>query len=119
MKDLVFDPLGMRATTSIRSRMARVTSHPAMHKNAAGRLVPLGLAFHRDGVLPSRPDGGTWSNVDDNAAISAMELPTGFGGRQPVHRCGRAARATKQQVATGNDTATEWPEAGPQLGNMV
>ena len=105
MQDLVFDPLGMRATTFDFDRALR-GNHATPHaQDAAGRLVPLGLAFHRDRVLPSRPDGGTWSNVDDMLRYLQMELADGLlaDGSRYIGAAALQERL-KQQVATGNDT---------------
>lgn len=105
MQDLVFDPLGMRSTT-FDFDLASRGNHASPHaRDAHGKLVPLGLDFHRDRVLPSRPDGGAWSNVDDMLRYVRMELADGLlpdGSRY----IGEAAlhERLKQQVATGSDS---------------
>ena len=104
MQELVFDPLGMQATTFDFDRALR-GNHASPHaQDAEGNLVPIGLTIHRT-VIPSRPDGGAWSNVDDMLRYVRMELADGvladgtrYIGAAPLHE------RRKQQVATGHDS---------------
>ena len=76
MHTLVFEPLGMHATT-FDFEAAQRGNHAGPHapdidgKPATARMGPNYL------VIPERPSGGAWSNVRDMLAYISMELAEG------------------------------------------
>lgn len=104
MQELVFDPLGMQATTFDFTR-ALAGNHASPHaRDADGNNVPIGLGIQRN-AIPGRPDGGAWSNVDDMLRYVQMELAAGVlpDGARYIGTAALQERI-KQQVATGHDT---------------
>jgi len=76
MQSRVFDALGMRSTTldfSVASKRDHATPHGG-DINLAYAPIPLG---DEEGVIPSRPAGGVWSNVSDMARYVLTELGNG------------------------------------------
>lgn len=104
MQRLVFDPLGMASTTFDFARALR-GNHASPHgQDVDGRTVVVGMQIQYTNV-PSRPDGGAWSNVRDMLRYVQMELDRGAlpGGRRYIAEAPLLARRT-QQVATGVDS---------------
>jgi CubicO group peptidase (beta-lactamase class C family) len=103
MQSKVFDPLGMTATTFDFAR-ARRGNHAVPHgQDLDGKTVP--IAFEIETMsIPSRPDGGAWSNVRDMLRYVQMELDGGLlpGGTRYIAEAPLKARQV-QQVATGTD----------------
>jgi CubicO group peptidase (beta-lactamase class C family) len=76
MKSLVFDPLGMNATT-FDFKKALATNHAAPHAmDIDGKPAPAIMQTNYS-VIPVRPAGGAWSNVKDVLKYVSMELANG------------------------------------------
>ncbi len=101
MQELVFDPLGMAATT--------FDFDAAMQGNVAsphattldGETVVADMGLNRMSIV-MRPDGGAWSNVDDLNRYLQMELAGGrlADGRRYIGTAALQERL-KGQVARG------------------
>ena len=103
MQTLVFDPLGMTSTTFDFAR-ARRGNHAMPHgQDLDGRTVPFGLDIEYT-TIPSRPDGGAWSSVNDMLRYVQMELARGRlpDGTRYITEAPLLARHA-QQVAMGTD----------------
>lgn len=104
MQTLVFDPLGMTSTTFDFARAQR-GNHAAPHgEDVDGRTVPASMDLNH-AAIPTRPDGGAWSNVNDMLRYIQMELDKGLlpGGKRYIAESPLMERRV-QQVATGKDT---------------
>jgi len=104
MQTLVFDPLGMTSTTFDFAHAQRV-NHAVPHgQDVDGKTVPASMDLNLS-TIPTRPDGGAWSNVDDMLRYVQMELDAGLlpGGERYITEAPLLARRV-QQVATGSDT---------------
>lgn len=103
MQKQVFDPLGMTSTTFDFARAQR-GNHARPHgEDLDGKTVPSSMELEYSSI-PSRPDGGAWSNVNDLLRYLQMELERGLlpdGARYIAEAPLLARRA--QQVATGTD----------------
>ena len=102
MQSLVFDPLGMRATTFDFARAQR-GNHAAPHgRDVDGRTVPTSMAINYV-EIPGRPNGGAWSNVHDMLRYVQMELGEGVlpSGERYIGATPLLARR-EQQVARGD-----------------
>lgn len=87
MQTLVFDPLGMTATT-FDYAAALGAEHALPHSlDVAGEVKPALMDLNYS-IVPVRPAGAAWSNVRDMLAYVAMELAEGKlpDGRQYVSR---------------------------------
>ncbi len=103
MQTQVFDPLGMTSTTFDFARAQR-GDHARPHgEDLDGKTVPSGMEIESSSI-PSRPDGGAWSNVNDLLRYVQMELDRGLlpGGSRYIAEAPLLARRV-QQVATGAD----------------
>jgi CubicO group peptidase (beta-lactamase class C family) len=103
MQTRVFDPLGMASTTFDFAR-ARRGKHAVPHgQDLDGKTVPFDMAIEHTSI-PSRPDGGAWSSVNDMLRYVQMELADGMlpDGTRYIARAPLQARHV-QQVATGTD----------------
>ena len=102
MQDLVFDPLGMRSTTFDFDRALR-GNHASPHaRDVDGKTALVDMAMNLY-VIPNRPNGGAWSNVNDMLRYVRMELAKGrladgapYIGEAPL------LERYVQQVATGS-----------------
>jgi CubicO group peptidase (beta-lactamase class C family) len=104
MQELVFDPLGMTSTTFDFARAQR-GNHAAPHgQDVDGKTVPASMELNHS-TIPTRPDGGAWSNVNDMLRYVQMELDEGLlpSGERYIAKAPLLERRV-QQVATGNDT---------------
>ncbi|HYM87328.1 MAG TPA: serine hydrolase domain-containing protein, partial [Pseudoxanthomonas sp.] len=104
MQTLVFDPLRMTSTTFDFPRAQR-GNHAAPHgQDVNGKTVPASMDPNY-AAIPTRPDGGAWSNVNDMLRYVQMELDEGLlpDGKRYIAEAPLLARRV-QQVATGNDT---------------
>ncbi|KRA45150.1 serine hydrolase domain-containing protein [Pseudoxanthomonas sp. Root630] len=104
MQALVFDPLGMTSTTFDFTRAER-GNHAAPHgEDVDGKTVPASMDLNY-AAIPTRPDGGAWSNVNDMLRYVQMELDKGLlpGGERYIAEAPLMERRV-QQVATGKDT---------------
>lgn len=105
MQELVFDPLGMTATTFDTHR-ARRGNHASPHaQELTGKIVAASWELNALGHA-SRPDGGAWSNVPDLLRYVQMELDRGRlpDGKVYLPEAPLAARSTPQ-VGRGKDLA--------------
>jgi CubicO group peptidase (beta-lactamase class C family) len=97
MQRLVFDPLGMAATTFDYAEALR-GNHAMPHApDVDGRTAPAGMALNYS-IIPVRPAGAAWSNVHDMLAYVAMELAEGTlpGGGRYISRDVLLARRAAQ-----------------------
>jgi CubicO group peptidase (beta-lactamase class C family) len=97
MQRLVFDPLGMGATTFDYAEALR-GNHAMPHApDVEGRTAPAGMELNYS-IIPVRPAGAAWSNVHDMLAYVAMELAEGTlpGGRRYISRDVLLARRVAQ-----------------------
>jgi CubicO group peptidase (beta-lactamase class C family) len=102
MQELVFDPLGMSATTFDYAR-AQAGNFAAPHaRDREGRTVQLPMALNRTNI-PMRPDGGAWSNVRDLLRYLQMELGEGRlgDGRRYIGAAPLLARRAIQVARAG------------------
>jgi CubicO group peptidase (beta-lactamase class C family) len=105
MQELVFDPLGMKATTFDYARALR-GNHATPHGIDIDGKPALGLMAENYSIIAARPAGAAWSNVDDLLRYVAMELDEGAlpGGARYVSRDALFARRAPG-VAVGADAA--------------
>ncbi len=104
MQTLVFDPLGMTSTTFDFARALR-GNHAMPHAHDLdGNTAQVDLDLNHS-VIPSRPDGGAWSNVNDMLRYVRMELANGLlpSGQRYIGEAPLLERRV-QQVATGSGT---------------
>jgi CubicO group peptidase (beta-lactamase class C family) len=103
MQTMVFDPLGMKATTFDYARVLRGNfARPhAMAIDGTSTVIPLDLDYS---VIPVRPAGAAWSNVGDMLRYVAMELAEGVlpGGKRYIAKDVLLARRAPQ-VSVGKD----------------
>ena len=101
MQELVFDPLGMAATT-FDFDVAMQGNFAAPHATTIdGDTVVADMGINRMSI-PMRPDGGAWSNVHDLSRYLQMELAGGLltDGRRYIGTEALQERL-KGQVARG------------------
>jgi CubicO group peptidase (beta-lactamase class C family) len=103
MQALVFDPLGMAATTHDFKR-AQTGNVAAAHAPDIDGKAALAEARTNLSIVPVRPAGGAWSSVNDVLKYVAMELAEGKlpDGRVYISRDALLARRAPQ-VAVGTD----------------
>ncbi|SFK53312.1 serine hydrolase domain-containing protein [Lysobacter sp. cf310] len=101
MQELVFDPLGMRATT-FDFALAQRGNFASPHGTTIDGEVAVAAMGYNLMSIPMRPDGGAWSNIDDLTRYLRMELASGrlpqggrYIGEQALHE------RLKGQVARG------------------
>ncbi len=102
MQALVFDPLGMTSTT-FDFALAQRGNYAVPHaQNFDGQTVRTSMDFNYT-AIPSRPDGGAWSNVRDLLRYVQMELRNGLlpDGTRYISEAPLVARR-EQQVPRGN-----------------
>jgi CubicO group peptidase (beta-lactamase class C family) len=103
MQSLVFDPLGMTTTTFDFARALR-GNHAVPHgQDLDGKTMPSSMEVQYTSI-PSRPDGGAWSSVNDMLRYVRMELARGKlpDGTRYIGETPLLARYV-EQVATGTD----------------
>jgi CubicO group peptidase (beta-lactamase class C family) len=105
MQTLVFDPLGMKATTFDYARALR-GNHAMPHGIDIDGKPVRDLMDENYSIISARPAGAAWSNVDDLLRYVAMELAEGKlpGGKDYVSKDALLARRTPN-VAIGADAA--------------
>lgn len=103
MQALVFDPLGMKATTFDFARAQKGNS-AAPHAPSVDGKAALAEGRANLSILPVRPAGGAWSSVNDMMKYVVMELAEGKlpDGKTYVSRDALLARRAPQ-VAVGTD----------------
>jgi CubicO group peptidase (beta-lactamase class C family) len=97
MQRLVFDPLGMGATTFDYAAALR-GDHAMPHApDVDGKAAPAVMELNYS-IIPMRPAGAAWSNVRDMLAYVAMELAEGTlpGGARYISRDVLLARRAAQ-----------------------
>lgn len=105
MQELVFDPLGMRATTFDYATALR-GNHAAPHGvDSDGNTVPASMDLNETAIA-ARPAGAAWSNVNDVLRYVQMELDKGLlpDGKRYIEEAALLERR-KPQVAIGNDAS--------------
>lgn len=104
MQTLVFDPLGMDATTFDFARAMRGNYASPHARNVDGVNEPATMDLNRY-VVAGRPNGGAWSNVHDVLRYVQMELDRGLlpDGTRYIAEAPLLERRV-QQVATGSDS---------------
>jgi CubicO group peptidase (beta-lactamase class C family) len=105
MQQRVFEPLGMRATTFDFARALRA-NHAAAHAwDIDGKTAPAAMELNYS-IVPVRPAGGAWSNVNDVLKYVQMELADGTlpDGKRYVAETVLKERLTPQ-VSIGQDRA--------------
>lgn len=103
MQALVFDPLGMKSTTFDYAK-ALGGNHAMPHGlDVDARTVPASMDLNYT-VIPARPAGAAWSNVEDVLRYVQMELDKGLlpGGARYIDEAPLLERR-KPQVALGKD----------------
>jgi CubicO group peptidase (beta-lactamase class C family) len=104
MQNLVFNPLGMRATTFDYSRTRGNAARPhGMSIEGKPTVIPLDLNYS---VIPVRPAGAAWSSVSDMLKYVAMELAEGTlpDGKRYIDKEALLARRAPQ-VSIGKDAS--------------
>lgn len=103
MKSRVFGPLGMNATTFDFKR-ALAADHATAHGIDVDGKTALATMDVNYSVVPVRPAGGAWSNVEDMAKYVTMELSNGLlpDGKRYVSESALFERRTRQ-VTVGQD----------------
>jgi CubicO group peptidase (beta-lactamase class C family) len=76
MQTQVFDPLGMKATTFDYAK-AQAGNHAAPHAPTIDGQPALAVMELNYSIIPLRPAGAAWSNVDDMLRYVSMELADG------------------------------------------
>lgn len=105
MQALVFDPLGMKSTTFDYAR-AQAGDHARPHGlDVDARTVPASMDLNYT-IIPARPAGAAWSNVEDVLRYVQMELDRGLlpDGTRYVDEATLLERR-KAQVAIGKDAS--------------
>ena len=97
MQSLVFDPLGMRATTFDYAAALRENHAMPHSQDVSGEVKPALMDLNYS-IIPVRPAGAAWSDVRDMLAYVAMELAEGKlpDGRQYISRDVLLARRAGQ-----------------------
>jgi CubicO group peptidase (beta-lactamase class C family) len=105
MQTLVFDPLGMKATTFDYARALR-GNHAMPHGINIDGKPARDLMEENYSIISARPAGAAWSNVDDLLKYVAMELAEGKlpGGKDYISKDALFARRVPG-VAIGADGA--------------
>ncbi|HKR36884.1 MAG TPA: serine hydrolase domain-containing protein [Steroidobacteraceae bacterium] len=103
MQTEVFDPLGMRSTTFDYAR-AQAGNHAAAHAPDVDGKPAHAVSELNYSIIPLRPAGAGWSNVNDMLKYVSMELANGAlpDGRRYISQEPLLARR-KAQVPIGKD----------------
>lgn len=105
MRSLVFDPLGMKATTFDYPKALRANHAMPHGTNVEGKTETASMDFNYT-IVPARPAGAAWSNVTDVLRYVQMELDEGKlpDGSRYIAEAPLLERR-KPQVALGNDAS--------------
>jgi CubicO group peptidase (beta-lactamase class C family) len=103
MRTLVFEPLGMKATT-LDFKRAQTGNYAIPHSPDVDGKTTRSLAVLNNAVIPVRPAGGAWSSVNDVLKYVQMELSEGKlpDGKQYIAKENLIARRAPQ-VALNKD----------------
>ena len=120
MQTRVFDPLGMNATT-FDYAVALRGNHAMPHAPGIDGGTANALMDPNDAVIPVRPAGAAWSNVNDMLAYINMELANGLlpDGRQYVSKEPLLARRAAQVPIGKNATYGMGLEVDATYGTPV
>jgi CubicO group peptidase (beta-lactamase class C family) len=104
MKELVFDPLGMKGATFDMARMEK-GNHASPHAYDVDDKPTRSLVAPNQALVPFRPAGGAWMSAHDMAQYVELELAKGLlpDGKRYISEGALLARREKQ-VATGEDS---------------
>jgi CubicO group peptidase (beta-lactamase class C family) len=104
MKELVFDPLGMKGATFDMARMEK-GDHASPHSWDIDDKLSRSVVAANASVVPFRPAGGAWVSAHDMARYVQIELARGLlpNGKRYVSEAALLARREKQ-VAMGEDS---------------
>jgi CubicO group peptidase (beta-lactamase class C family) len=104
MKKLVFEPLGMKATTFDLARVLK-NNHASPHAEDIDGKPSLAKMELNRAVIPFRPAGGAWTSVHEMSGYVALELSRGVlpGGKRLVSEKNLLARRAPH-VSSGEDT---------------
>jgi CubicO group peptidase (beta-lactamase class C family) len=103
MQSRVFEPLGMHATTFDFARALRA-NHAEPHAiGSDGRIAAVRMAINHS-IVPVRPAGGAWSNVEDMLRYVRMELANGRlpDGSRYISEAALLARRAPQVASSGD-----------------
>lgn len=105
MQTLVFAPLGMRSTTFDYAKALRGNHAAPYGIDLDGKPAPAPMELNYS-VIPARPAGAAWSNVEDMLRYVQMELDEGAlpGGKPYIGKDALLARRAPN-VALGTDSA--------------
>ena len=108
MQTLVFDPLGMRATTFDYAAALRGNHAMPEPPDMDGKPAPAVMELNYS-IIPVRPAGAAWSNVRDMLAYVAMELAEGRlpDGQQYISREPLLARR-RRRCRSGRTRPMAW-----------
>ncbi|MEP7127090.1 MAG: serine hydrolase domain-containing protein, partial [Byssovorax sp.] len=103
MKKLVFEPLGMKATTFDIARVEKGNHAGAHADDVDGKPSIANIELNRT-VIPFRPAGGAWTSVHELSRYVSLELSRGVlpGGKRLVSEKNLLARRIPQ-VTIGED----------------
>jgi CubicO group peptidase (beta-lactamase class C family) len=103
MQRMVFDPIGMRATTFDNARVLRGNAARPHGFALDGKASALDFGLNYS-IVPVRPAGAAWSTVNDMLKYVAMELAEGAlpGGKRYIAKDVLLARR-EPQVSVGKD----------------
>ena len=120
MQTIVFDPLGMTATTHDFTKAQRDNFASAHAPDIDGKQA---LAQWRANlsIVPVRPAGGAWSSVNDVMKYVAMELAEGNlpGGKRYISREALLARRAPQVIVGTDITYGMGLQVNSQYGTPV
>src|SRR5688572_4503166 len=120
MQSMVFDPLGMTATTHDFTKAQRGNFATAHAPDIDGKPA---LAEWRANlsIVPVRPAGGAWSSVNDVMKYVAMELAEGNlpGGKRYISREALLARRAPQVIVGTDITYGMGLQVNSQYGTPV
>ena len=120
MQQLVFEPLGMSATTHDFTRAQQGNFATAHAPDIDGRMA-IAVGEVNLSVVPVRPAGGAWSSVNDVMKYVAMELAEGVlpDGRRYISRDALLARRAPQVVVGTDMTYGMGLQVNNQYGTPV
>lgn len=103
MQSMVFDPLGMKATTLDFGKAQRGNFAVGHAPDIDGKPA-IAINAINNAVIPVRPAGGAWSTVRDVLKYVAMELGDGTlpGGKQYISKDALLARRAPQVALSAN-----------------
>src|SRR5262249_22293230 len=97
MKELVFDPLGMKGATFDMARMEK-GDHASPHTWDIDHKPVRSVVAPNQSAVPFRPSGGAWISVHDMAKYVQLELAKGLlpNGKRYISEAALLARREKQ-----------------------